>query len=489
MQIGDMIRTAAQRYRDNIALSCEGVDVTFTQFDAATDRLGNGLLAMGLVPGDRVAAMMGNSIECLIVYYALAKSGLIRVPLNLRETRAEHEYKLGYAGARALLTSQASSDLPCEMTVAGAALTELIATGPSGPCAVDRDYEAPLRLGFTGGTTGKPKAVVLTTRGEVAEVTNFMIDLLPDLSAADTMLHAAPIAHASGAFFLPHWLRGARQVVMTKFDAAEFFNVAQRERVTVTFIVPTMLSMLLEQPAAATSKLAFRRLCYGAASMAPALLERGIATFGNVFAQTYGQAESPMVITCLKPEDHHRVGSAGRPFTLVDVKIFDDDDNEVPTGQPGEIVCRGLQLMSHYWERPEETAKVMRGGWLHTGDIGICDAEGFIQIVDRKNDLLISGGFNVYPREVEDQLLAVPGVREAAVVGLPDERWGDRVHAVVSGAPSLDGAAVLALCEGKLAGYKMPKVVEVWDELPKSTAGKILRRVVRDQIIARDAGK
>ena len=183
------------------------------------------------------------------------------------------------------------------------------------------------------------------------------------------------------------------------------------------------------------------------------------------------------------------MGSAGRPFTLVDVKIFDDDDNEVPTGQPGEIVCRGLQLMSHYWERPEETAKVMRGGWLHTGDIGICDAEGFIQIVDRKNDLLISGGFNVYPREVEDQLLAVPGVREAAVVGLPDERWGDRVHAVVSGAPSLDGAAVLALCEGKLAGYKMPKVVEVWDELPKSTAGKILRRVVRDQIIARDAGK
>lgn len=489
MQIGEMIRTAAQRYRDSIALSCEGVNLSFKQFDAATDRLGNGLLALGLAPGDRVAAMMGNSIECLIVYYALAKSGLVRVPLNLRETRAEHEYKLAYAGARALLTSQASSDLPCEMTIAGAALTELIESGPAGPCAVDRDFEAPLRLGFTGGTTGKPKAVVLTTRGEVAEVANFMIDLLPDLSPADTMLHAAPIAHASGAFFLPHWLRGARQVVMPKFDAAQFFKVAQRERVTVTFIVPTMLSMLLEQPGAATSKLAFRRLCYGAAPMAPALLERGIAAFGNVFAQTYGQAESPMVITCLKPEDHHRVGSAGRPYTLVEAKIFDENDNEVPAGQPGEIVCRGLQLMSHYWERPEETAKVMRGGWLHTGDIGICDEEGYFQIIDRKNDLLISGGFNVYPREVEDQLLAVPGVTEAAVVGLPDERWGDRVHAVVSGSPSLDGAAVLALCEGKLAGYKMPKTVEVWNELPKSTAGKILRRVVRDQIIARDAGK
>ena len=489
MQIGDMIRTAARRYVNQIALSCEGEELSFKQFDEATDRLGNGLLAMGLVPGDRVAAMMGNSIECLVVYYALAKSGLVRVPLNLREARAEHEYKLNYSGARALLTSQASSDLPCEITVAGAELTKLIATGPSGACAVERDMEAPLRLGFTGGTTGKPKAVVLTTRGEVAEVTNFLIDLLPALSPADTMLHAAPIAHASGAFFLPHWLRGAKQVVMTKFDAATFFEVAQRERATVTFVVPTMLSMLLELPEASRPKLAFRRLCYGAAPMAPALLERGIEAFGSVFAQTYGQAESPMVITCLKPEEHHRIGSAGRPYTLVEAKIFDEDDNEVPAGQPGEIVCRGLQLMSHYWERPEETAKAMRGGWLHTGDIGICDVDGYFQIIDRKNDMLITGGYNVYPREVEDQLMTVPGVTAAAVVGLPDAHWGDRVHAVISGASALDGEAVLALCKGKLAGYKMPKVVEVWDELPKSTAGKILRRVVRDQIIARDAAK
>ena len=489
MQIGEMIRTAAQRYGSSIALACEGEELSFRQFDQATDRLGNGLLALGLAPGDRVAAMMGNSIECLIVYYALAKSGLVRVPLNLRDTRAEHEYKLGYSGARALLTSQASSDLPCEITLGGAALTQLIATGPGGPCVVDRGYEAPLRLGFTGGTTGKPKAVVLTTRGEVAEVANFMIDLLPDLSPADTMLHAAPIAHASGAFFLPHWLRGAKQVVMPKFDAARFFELARREHVTTTFVVPTMLSMLLEHLAGAPAGLAFRRLCYGAAPMAPVLLERGTAAFGPVFAQTYGQAESPMVITCLKPEEHHRVGSAGRPYTLVEAKIFDEDDNEVPPGQPGEIVCRGLQLMSHYWDRPEETARAMRGGWLHTGDIGICDQEGYFQIIDRKNDMLISGGFNVYPREVEDQLLTIPGVREAAVVGLPDERWGDRVHAVVCGAPSLDGVAVLALCKGKLADFKMPKAIEVWDALPTSTAGKILRRVVRDQIIARDAHK
>ncbi len=486
MQIGEMIRTAARRYGPRIAFSCEGRDVSFIEFDTATDRLGNALLAMGLAPGDRVAAMMGNSIECLIVYYALAKAGLLRVPLNVRETRPEHEYKLAYSGARALLTSEASCDLPCEMIVAGADLAHLTESGPSAPCVVDRPCDAPYRLGFTGGTTGKPKAVVLTARGETCEVANFMIDLLPDLSTADTMLHAAPIAHASGAFFLPLWLRGARQVVMPKFDAAEFLLLAEREKATITFIVPTMLSMILEQPNIDKTRYHFRRLCYGAAPMAPVLLEKGMAAFGPVFAQTYGQAESPMVITCLKPEDHHRIGSAGRPYTLVEVKIFDEDDKEVPTGQPGEIVCRGLQTMSHYWDRPEETAKVFRGGWLHTGDIGFCDEDGYISLIDRKNDMLISGGYNVYPREVEDQLLTIPGVRDAAVVGLPDERWGDRVHAVVSGAPSLDGEAVLAMCKGKLAGYKMPKAVEVWDALPKSAAGKILRRVVRDQILARD---
>ena len=489
MHIGEMIRTAARRYGDRVALSCEGQDLTFNEFDAATDRLGNGLLALGLEPGDRVAAMMGNSIEGLVVYYALAKAGLLRVPLNVRETRSEHEYKLAYAGARALLTSESNCDLPCEHVIAGEALTRLIASGPSGACAVHRPYDAPYRLGFTGGTTGKPKGVVLTTQGETAEVANFLIDLLPDLTPADTMLHASPIAHASGAFFLPLWLRGARQVVMTKFDPAVFLDLAEREKATVTFLVPTMLSMILEQPGIDKSRFNFRRLCYGAAPMAPALLERGMAAFGPVFAQTYGQAESPMVITCLKPEDHDRLGSAGRPYTLVEVKVFDEEDREVATGQPGEIVCRGLQTMSHYWDRPEETAKVFRGGWLHTGDVGFCDADGFITLIDRKNDMLISGGYNVYPREVEDQLMTVPGVRDAAVVGLPDERWGDRVHAVISGAPGLDGAAVLAACKGSLAGYKLPKAIEVWVALPKSAAGKILRRVVRDQILARDGTK
>ena len=195
-----------------------------------------------------------------------------------------------------------------------------------------------------------------------------------------------------------------------------------------------------------------------------------------------------MVITCLRPEDHDRIGSCGRPFTFVDCAIFDDDDRPLPAGEIGEIVCRGPQLMSCYWGRPDATEEVFRGGWLHTGDVGRMDEDGFYYVLDRKNDMLISGGYNVYPREVEEVLLACDGVVEAAVIGLPDEKWGDRVHAVVAGKPGLDVNALLAVMREQLADYKRPKSIEQWPELPKSGANKILRREIRDRIAAGESG-
>jgi acyl-CoA synthetase (AMP-forming)/AMP-acid ligase II len=211
-------------------------------------------------------------------------------------------------------------------------------------------------------------------------------------------------------------------------------------------------------------------------------MQRAEKRFGRVFAQCYGQAESPMAITYLRPEHHDRVGSCGRPFSVVEVAIFDDEDRPVPTGEPGEIVCRGPQTMAYYWDMPEATAKAFRNGWLHTGDVGVMDEEGFFYIVDRKNDMLISGGYNVYPREVEEVLMEFPGVSEAAVVGLKDEKWGDRVVAVVAGKADLDSAAILAFVKTRLSGVKTPKEVHVWPELPKSGANKILRRTVRDTL-------
>ena len=463
-----------------------GRTISFREFDAETDRLGNALLDAGLMPGDRVGVLLPNSIECLVAYYALAKSGLVRVAMNTRETIENHRYKIEDSGSRGVIHSGVAS-LGVEIEIGPDALVAMIRDGRNKPCATDRALDAPLRLGYTGGTTGKSKAVTLTTRGELTELTAFLTDLIPDIKQGDTFLHAAPIAHASGAFFLPAIARGARSLIMGKFNPAEFLTLAESEKASLTFLVPTMLAMIMEEPELEKAKLNFRRIAYGASPISPNLLQRAEERFGRVFAQSYGQAESPMVITCLKPEDHDRIGSCGRPFMMVDVAIFDNDDKPVQPGEKGEIVCRGPQTMAHYWNRPEQTEEVFRNGWLHTGDVGWMDRDGFFYILDRKNDMLISGGYNVYPGEVEDVLLAFPGVVEAAVIGLPDERWGDRVHAVVSGRPGLDAAALLDHARASLANYKCPKGIEIWPELPKSSANKILRRTIRDRVIS--AGK
>ncbi|MBL6749870.1 MAG: AMP-binding protein [Nevskia sp.] len=488
MQIGDLIQRAAHFYGDAVALVDSHRQMSFRELDAATDRVGHGLLALGLKPGDRVAVLLPQTIESVVAYYALAKAGLVRVPLNARETRADHEYKIADSGARFILREEGEG-ADAERVVHLDALRRMEQTPHTAPCRVVRGPEDVFRLAYTGGTTGKPKAVVLTTRGELAEIAHFFVDVLPDLRRGDTMLHAAPVTHGSGAFLLPHLMRGARNLILPRFDPGEFLQVAERENATATFLVPTMISMLLDQPGAARRKLALRRLVYGAAPIAPAVLERGLEALGKVFVQIYGQAEAPMCITCLQPEDHDRLASAGRPYTFVEVRIGDEDGRELPAGEVGEVMARGDHLMKEYWRQPAETArKFTADGWLRTGDVGRFDADGFLYLVDRKNDLIISGGFNVYPREVEDVLLAHPLVAEAAVIGVPDERWGDRVHAVVSVRGAVGEAEIMQFCAERLAGFKRPRGITIWQDIPKSPVGKILRRATRDRYLEQTRG-
>ena len=484
MQIGSLIRRAARHYGDRPCLTEGDRTLGFREFDAATDRLGNALLALGLAPGDRVGVLLPNSIECLIAYYALAKAGLVRVGLNVREQEDDHRYKLADAGCRALIHS-GGLNADVEFDLDAERLEQLIADGADTPCSVDRGLTEPYRLGYTGGTTGRPKGVTLTTLGEISEISAFLMDLMPGMREDDIFLHAAPIAHASGAFFLPAIARGTHSLIMPKFDPGRFLELAERSRASQTFLVPTMLAMIMQESGIDQATLALRRIAYGASPISPSLLQRAEKRFGRVFAQTYGQAESPMVITCLRPEEHDRTGSCGRPFTMVEAAVFDEDDQPVAPGEQGEIVCRGPQLMAGYWNRPEATAKTMRNGWLHTGDIGSMDEDGYFYILDRKNDMLISGGFNVYPREVEDVLMGFDGVVEAAVIGIADEKWGDRVHAVVTAKGGADPDAIRAYARERLANYKAPKSVEIWPELPKSAANKILRREIRDRVQSR----
>jgi acyl-CoA synthetase (AMP-forming)/AMP-acid ligase II len=486
MEIGEIVRRAAQRFGPAPALVFGDRMLTFSDLDKATDRVGNALRASGLRSGDRVGVLLPNGIDGLVVFYALAKAGLVRVPLNVRETPGDHAYKLTDSGSRAVIADKADDFGVATITTAfdSSTLASVMACGPDVPCSVPRHPDVPFRLGYTGGTTGRPKAVTLSMRCEHAEIASFLIDLLPDVRPGDRMLHAAPVVHASGAFVLPHLIRGATNVIMDRFDPGRFLEELERQEATATFLVPTMIAMVLDEPNVDSIKAAaLRRLCYGASPIAPALVERATAAFGPKLAQTYGQAEAPMAITCLQPDEHDRIGSAGRPYTLVEVRVVDDDGDGFAVGEEGEVVTRGQHIFAGYWNRPAETAEVIRDGWVHTGDVGVFDDEGFLYLRDRKSDMIISGGYNVYPREVEDVLVAHPGVREAAVVGLPDERWGERVHAVVVLRDDVAIEEILDYAAGRVAGFKRPKSGEVWDEpaLPKSPAGKILRRAIKER--------
>ena len=483
MQIGTLLQRAAIRYGEAPCLTEGDRTLSFRDFDTATNRLGNELVRRGFKPGDRVAVILPNSIDCLIAYYAVFKAGLVRVQLNVKETLDNHLYKIGDSGACGAIHADIDG-VKAEILIGWDELKHMIDSGDPAPLNIPRDLDDPLRFGYTGGTTGKAKAVMLTTRTDLVETTGFLTDLVPELQPGEVFLHGAPIAHASGAFFLPSLIRGVHSVVVTKFDTGQFLELAEKTQAAFTFLVPTMIAMILEDPRVDRTKVHFKRIAYGAASISPNLIQRAERRFGRVFVQCYGQAESPMMITYLEPADHDRVGSSGRPFSVVDVAIFDEHDKPLPPGERGEIVCRGPQTMARYWNRPEQTAAAFRSGWLHTGDIGVMDKDGFFYIVDRKNDLLISGGYNVYPREVEDVLLGFPGVVEAAVVGIPDDHWGERVVAVLAGKPGLDPEAIMQYAREHLAPFKRPKEVLLWPELPKSAANKILRRTVRDTLIA-----
>ncbi|MCW4354713.1 AMP-binding protein [Hoyosella sp. YIM 151337] len=486
MQIGDLIRRAGRQYGAAPALNDGDRVVSFAEFDELTDRLGHALLARGLTAGDRVAVLMPNGIDGVVVYYALAKAGLVRVPLNVRETAHEHAYKVEDSQARALVYA-GEPPAQVEVMISAGDLPRLIESAPHGPCDVRREQDAPLRLAYTGGTTGKPKAVVLTTRSELAEVSNFLVDLLPNLRPDSVMLHAAPITHGSGAFFLPHLVKGAQNVIVPKFSPAAFLEAAQKYRATSTFMVPTMIAMLLEDSATATADLALERLCYGGAPIATTVLQRGIDVLGPVFAQLYGQAEAPLAITCLQPWEHtpERLTSAGKPYTFVEVQVRSTDGTVLGPGEVGEVLTRGPHTMSQYWRRPEATAETIEpDGWLHTGDIGRWDADGYLHLLDRRHDVIISGGFNVYPREVEDALLTHPAVVEAAVVGLPDDKWGERVAAAVVTRSDAQPDEILEFCADRLAGFKRPRSLEIWPNIPTSPVGKSLRRQVRERMVA-----
>ncbi|MDZ4255050.1 MAG: AMP-binding protein, partial [Sulfuritalea sp.] len=383
--------------------------------------------------------------------------------------------------------------------LAGGALEQVVdADGPgyAALCAATplpvapRAAEAAAWLFYTSGTTGRPKGVTLTIRNLMAALLNYFSDV-DAIAPGDAIIHAAPMSHGSGFYMLPHVAHGGLNVIPESggFDPAEIHQLLQVHRGVTMFAAPTMVKRLVDHPGAADGS-GLKTIVYGGGPMYVADCKAALARFGNKLVQIYGQGESPMTISCLgkalhadsaHPHYEQRLASVGHAFTGVEVMVADSEDNPLPAGEIGEILVRGDTVMAGYWNNPAASAETLRNGWLHTGDVGSLDADGFLTLKDRSKDVIISGGSNIYPREVEEVLLRHPAVSEVSVVGQADAEWGEIVIAfIVARGAAPDSAELDALCLANIARFKRPKRYVVVDALPKNNTGKVLKTRLRE---------
>ncbi len=509
MNVAAFLAKAARQWPDNVASIHEGETRTYREFYARTLQVGSGLLRLGLKPGDRVAFALGNGPHVLDVIYGCFAAGLVVVPINPRLHAREMAYIATNAEARVLIHGPeyqvglvANWDgFPtverrfCLEPVDGAGtFAELIDPAPTLSAPVDVDPEDLCWLFYTSGTTGKPKGAMWSHRGAAAVIMNYLADV-HNIQPGEVVLHAAPMSHGSGIVALPAVARGATNVALESksFDPKVLFAQIERQRVThIAFLAPTQIIAMLDDFVPGEYDLgSLQAVCYGGAPIYVEHLKRAVEAFGPVFAQIYGQGEAPITITGLPRQAHaellaagsDRIGSVGQTRTDVEARVVDADDNELPPGEIGEVVARGDVVMRGYWRNPEATAETLRGGWLHTGDVGTFDEQGYLFLLDRAKDVIISGGNNVYPREVEEVLVQFEGVANVVVLGVPHEYWGEAVHAVVQLDPGAEVSAeqLTAFCGEHLAGYKKPKGIDFVEQLPVSGYGKVLRREVRER--------
>ena len=437
---------------------------------------------LSLKEGDRVALAMRNCPEYYEILFACWHAGLTAVPMNAKLHPKEFAYILENSGAKACFaTPDLESSVP--RAISTMELDRFLGEA-GGPLDVNPDDTA--WLFYTSGTTGVPKGAMLTHRNMLFQTHAYFADI-DKLAPQDAALHAAPLSHGSGLYGLPHFAVGAVNVMPESghFEPAEIFELLDHWPNLSFFAAPTMIVRLLASPAARTPQ-NLKTITYGGAPMYVADCLRAIELFGPRLYQLFGQGEAPMTITGLPQSQHEKkqkLESCGFARTGVEVKIFDDDDEELPPGEIGEIVTRSDCVMAGYWENPEATSKALRGGWLHTGDVGAIDAEGFLTIKDRSKDMIISGGANIYPREIEEVLLRHPAVAECSVVGRPHPEWGEEVVAFIVKKSELRIEELDSLCLDNIARFKRPRDYRFVDALPKNNYGKVLKTELRKLVV------
>lgn len=489
--------------------------LTFAELSARADRLADWLAATGLVAGDRVAVLDNNSRTVLEAYYACAAIGIVLVPLNARLAPPELAYVLRDSGARVLFLAESFypflPDIIAQSQI-GTVLGIGDATRPphvlsyedelakAWPRAISHFFEPDdiCNIYYTSGTTGNPKGVCLTSANMLASAIDSIIDM--QLTEDDIYLHAAPLFHlvdAWAVWALP--LIGAPQAVL-HFTPRDFLALVEATRTTVTCLPATLINMLISHADVARYDLSsLRFIAYGGSPTPLGVLQRAIKVIPTRYIHSYGATETSGVITFARREDSHvdgdsdqvaRVASCGRAVPHIELAVMREDDSLAATGEIGEIVVRGPRIMRGYWHRSKETAEVLRDGWYHTGDLGYLDNHQRLYIVDRKKDMIISGGENIYSVEVENVLSTHPAVHEVAVIGVPDPRWSEAVKAIIVLREGTRASAddLIGFCRGKIAGYKIPKSIDfVADPLPKTGPGKIAKRQLRQAYWAQEA--
>ncbi|MBI3951657.1 MAG: long-chain fatty acid--CoA ligase [Acidobacteria bacterium] len=517
MNVGRFLASAAERYPDNPAFIWGDRITTYRQANARANALAAGLRDLGLTPGERVGVFMWNQPQVLESYFATWKAGGCVVPLNARFVADEVIYHLQDPRASVVIFGEEFREMMAQVRDRLPTVKHYLCVGQ--PLHGQIAYEDVVRsymgagepsgevkdddlawLFYTSGTTGRPKGAMLTHRNLTFMAVAWIADLM-HLEPEDVGLHAATLTHGAGFHSIALTLKAVPQVILkpVRFDAQNFCATVTRQRVTNTWLVPTQIKMLLHYAELETWDLSsLKWVVYGGSPMYVEDLKAALRRIGPVLVQLFGQGETPMTGAYLRAQEHvidgpesKRLASCGHARSGMEVRILGENDEELPRGQAGELCIRGPSVMKGYWERPEATAETLRGGWLHTGDIAYMDEQGYVYILDRTKDMIISGGSNIYPREIEEILLQHPAISEVCVIGVPDELWGEAVKAVVvlkSGAMTT-AEEIMAFASERMAGYKKPKSVEFVTELPKSPVGKVLKRELRDKYWAEQRRK
>ena len=509
LTIGDLYDRCVEFHGRSTAITFKDQSYTYNEMGANANRLVNGFKSLGFKKGTRVAFLMANCPEYIFSEYAVAKIGGVRIPLAVLLSPEDHIYMVNQSRCTALIYHETMAGRIRKMaprletvehyicvgqdtsilTTGHIHLQTLMESHSSESVAVAVDPEDLVGIYYTGGTTGRPKGVMLSHR---AWVNTILFETLEfGFGRREVFVYLTPLTHAGGCLLLPVLLRNGRCVIMDHFDPGEFLETVQRERVTTTFLVPTMLYVLLDYPDLDHYDLSsLTNVIYGASAIAPERLKQAVNRFGPIFTQLFGQTEAPMTFSILSRDEHiiddpvrerEIFSSAGRPTFHTHLRIVDEQGTDVERGQTGEVIVKCSNMMTGYLDNPEATRDTIRDGWLYTGDIAKQDAEGYLYIVDRKKDMIISGGFNIYPREIEDVLFEHPAIKAAVVIGIPHAKWGEEVKALVvlkHGVNASDREIIEFVKERK-GSLMAPKSIDFIDAIPLTNLGKVDKKILR----------